>query len=182
MADRNMSNNLYTNNMRKTSILVLLLLIFVTHTQAQNVGIGTSSPNASARLDISDTTRGILIPRMTAVQRDAITGPASGLLVYVIDDNSFYYYNNSWQKLMTGNTGWGLSGNTGIDATTHFIGTTDFQPLMFRVNNIKAGQINPSNNNTGFGAFTLNSITSGDNNASLGTWALQNNTSGDGNV
>ena len=49
---------------------------------AQNVGIGTNTPNSSALLDLSDTTKGILIPRMTEVQRLAIQNPAVGLMVY----------------------------------------------------------------------------------------------------
>lgn len=45
-------------------------------------GIGTASPNASAMLDITSTTRGFLPPRMTTAQRDAISTPADGLILY----------------------------------------------------------------------------------------------------
>lgn len=47
-----------------------------------NVGIGTSSPNASSLLDITSTTKGFLPPRMTTTERNAISSPARGLLVY----------------------------------------------------------------------------------------------------
>jgi trimeric autotransporter adhesin len=47
-----------------------------------NVGIGTSSPNAAALLDVASTTSGFLPPRMTTTQRDAITSPPNGLLLY----------------------------------------------------------------------------------------------------
>jgi hypothetical protein len=47
-----------------------------------NVGIGTSSPNAAARLDVSSTTSGFLPPRMTTAQRDAIGSPPNGLMLY----------------------------------------------------------------------------------------------------
>jgi hypothetical protein len=47
-----------------------------------NVGIGTSSPNAAARLDVSSTTSGFLPPRMTTAQRDAIVSPPNGLMLY----------------------------------------------------------------------------------------------------
>lgn len=45
-------------------------------------GLGTASPNASAMLDITSTTRGFLPPRMTTAQRDAISTPADGLILY----------------------------------------------------------------------------------------------------
>jgi hypothetical protein len=46
------------------------------------VGIGTSSPNTVSILDLTSTTKGLLLPRMTTVQRDAISGPPSGLVIY----------------------------------------------------------------------------------------------------
>jgi hypothetical protein len=49
---------------------------------AGNVGIGTSSPDASALLDVTSTVGGVLFPRMTSTQRDAIGSPANGLVLY----------------------------------------------------------------------------------------------------
>lgn len=48
------------------------------------VGVGTASPNASAAVDITSTTQGLLLPRMTTVQRDAIT-PVDGLMIFCTD-------------------------------------------------------------------------------------------------
>jgi hypothetical protein len=56
-----------------------------------NIGIGTSSPVASALLDISSTTKGLLAPRMTSAQRTAIASPAAGLLVYQTDGTEGLY-------------------------------------------------------------------------------------------
>ena len=53
-----------------------------------------SSPNASAQLDVKSTTKGILVPRMTAAQRGNIFSPAAGLLVYQTDTPAGYYFFN----------------------------------------------------------------------------------------
>ena len=50
--------------------------------QTGSVGIGTTTPNASAALEVSSTTKGLLPPRLTTGQRDAIAGPAAGLTIF----------------------------------------------------------------------------------------------------
>lgn len=63
---------------------------------AQSVGINTTSPNASAALDIVATDKGVLIPRLTMSQRNAIASPATSLLIYQTDGTTgFYYYNGA---------------------------------------------------------------------------------------
>lgn len=66
-------------------------------TENGSIGIGTASPNPSAKLHIDSTTQGVLVPRMTASQRTAISGPATGLLVYQTDgiDQGFYFYHST---------------------------------------------------------------------------------------
>lgn len=51
-----------------------------------NVGIGTSSPGVSSLLELSSTTKGLVLPRMTKAQRDAIASPVAGMAVYQIDN------------------------------------------------------------------------------------------------
>lgn len=58
-----------------------------------NVGIGTTSPNTSALLDISSTTKGFLPPRMNTSQRRAITNPAAGLMIWCINGET----SGEWQ-------------------------------------------------------------------------------------
>jgi uncharacterized protein (TIGR02145 family) len=74
---------------------ISILLFFALPGRAQNVGIGTTTPAASAQLDVSSTTKGFLPPRMTAAQRSAISSPTNGLLVYQTDYPSGLYYFNS---------------------------------------------------------------------------------------
>lgn len=72
---------------------------------AQNVGIGTSTPDASAQLDVSSTTTGFLPPRMTTIDRDAILSPADGLVIFNITANSLQLKNSSgWFSLTTPST------------------------------------------------------------------------------
>jgi hypothetical protein len=62
---------------------------------SNNVGIGTSTPDISASLEISSTNSGILIPRMTSSQRNAIQNPAIGLQIFNLDCMGVDYWNGS---------------------------------------------------------------------------------------
>ncbi len=103
-----------------TSLLVLALSFNAGVAKAQGMAVNTSgsTAHASAMLDVSSTTQGVLVPRMTAAQRTAISSPATGLLVYQTDATAgFYFYNGSaWTSLSggggapTGAAGGDLSG------------------------------------------------------------------------
>jgi hypothetical protein len=66
-----------------------LLLFILSISVNGEVGIGTNTPDASAVLDIqsSSNNKGILIPRMTQAQRNAIGSPATGLMIFQTDGN-----------------------------------------------------------------------------------------------
>ena len=76
----------------KTIVLILLLTLLSATTFAQ-VGIGTNTPDASAALDVASTDKGLLVPHLTALQRNGISQPATGLLVYQTDGVAGFYYN-----------------------------------------------------------------------------------------
>jgi hypothetical protein len=59
------------------------------------VGIGTATPNASARLQVDSTTQGFLPPRMTTSQRNLISSPAAGLIIYNTDTNRHQGWNGT---------------------------------------------------------------------------------------
>lgn len=59
---------------------------------SQNIGIGTNTPHPSAALEIADSSKGILIPRMSMSQRLAIQNPAEGLMVYQTDTSKGFWY------------------------------------------------------------------------------------------
>ena len=66
-------------------IFTFLAAVVLTATTYAQVGIGTTTPEASSALDITSTTGGLLVPRMTAAQRDAITTPSQGLIIFCTD-------------------------------------------------------------------------------------------------
>jgi hypothetical protein len=101
-----------------------------------NVGIGTNTPNSTSILEMASTTSGLLIPRMTTTQKNAISLPATSLLVYDNTLSQFYYYSGSaWIPFLSNSSGWLLLGNGGTVASTNFLGTTDAIDLRFRTNN-----------------------------------------------
>ena len=83
---------------------ILVIFIFVNMKIEAQVGIGTTSPDASSMLEITSTSKGVLIPRMTSVQRTAISSPATGLLVFDTTTQSFWFYTSSWEELNSNDT------------------------------------------------------------------------------
>jgi len=66
-------------------------------TAGGNTGIGTTTPDSTAKLDVVSTTKGFLPPRMTQTQRLAISSPAAGLMVYDSTNRNMYFYTGvSW--------------------------------------------------------------------------------------
>jgi hypothetical protein len=78
--------------------------------------------------------------------------------------------------------GWSLTGNAGLTDGTSFIGTTDNVPLNIRVNNQRAGRIDPTLQNTFWGRLTGGNNTTGTGNTASGDNALQQNTTGGSNT
>ena len=84
-----------------SALLAFSLLSFA------QVGVGTLTPNASSVLDVTSTTKGFLPPRMLASQRDAITSPVAGLIIYCTDCGTAggepeYYNGNAWVNMVGG--------------------------------------------------------------------------------
>ena len=102
--------------MRK-QILFIIGLFFAMHLFAQT-GIGTTTPHASAKLDVSSTNKGFLPPRVTLTSANDVTtiaSPAEGLLVYNLGSSGlqagYYYWNGAnWATIATASsTGSGLA-------------------------------------------------------------------------
>jgi hypothetical protein len=141
--------------MKKILLYVLLLLAVADHANGQTVIVTDdntyTSGQASAALDIKSTSKGLLIPRMTASQRTAISSPANGLMVYQTDATAgFYYYNGStWASIGGGSSSQWTTKDTNIYYKNGNIGIgvdTPKQRLEV-VGNVKfSGAIMPGNN------------------------------------
>ncbi|RFS17225.1 hypothetical protein [Emticicia sp. C21] len=162
--------------------------------QKDNVGIGTTKPDQSAILDVQSSDKGLLIPRLTSKQINAISLPAKGLLVFQTDTekSGFYFYDgekwsplkeNKENSIATGDVnGWSLSGNAtavaGIKAAataSSFIGTPSGIPINFKIGTSKAGSISTTETLLGFEAGLSNV---GGGNTAIGYRALKANTVG----
>ena len=118
----------------KKPLLFFQFVFSVFILSAQSVGIGTTSPNSSALLDVNSTDKGMLIPRMTSTQRVSIASPAKGLLVYQTQAPEGFYYNNgtpaSPNWIMLGATGpqgpQGPVGATGVIESYSIAGTSAY--------------------------------------------------------
>lgn len=131
--------------MKNVYALFLVGILFFAQCSAQNIGVGTNSPDASAALEIKATGQGLLIPRTSTATRTSIVNPARGLVLYDTTTNSFWFHNGiSWIQSGTAGTNWSLTGNSGTDTSVNFIGTSSNMPLRFKVNNQKAGLIGTS--------------------------------------
>lgn len=162
------------------SCISFLALCIPQFTQAQNVGIGTTTPNSAAALDVVATNKGILIPRVALVNT---TAPepiplVNGMIVYNTNTGSdvtpgFYVcIEGKWQKA---GGGWSLTGNSSTNPATNFIGTSDNQDVIFKRSNIRAGLLNSIANKTSFGVNALHPNNTGNGNTAIGAGALETN-------
>ncbi|UGS23395.1 tail fiber domain-containing protein [Flavobacterium channae] len=191
-----------------------LILGIVTAGYSQ-VGINTATPAAQLEIKSSNqavpaNTDGVLIPKIDTFPAINPTILQQGMLVYLTTTSGtnqpgFYYWDNtttSWKGFGNG-SGWSLTGNTGTNPTTNFLGTTDDKSLFFRVNNQHAGRIDTNTGegtggNVFLGITTGQAVNSGSHNVAIGveafmnnsgalntaigSYALQKNTSGDSNI
>ena len=100
----------------KTKIFILLFLAFFANNIKAQIGINATNtaPNPAAMLDIASSTKGLLIPRMTTTQKDAIPNKPEGLMVYDTDLKQFSFWNSTtWQEIAGGGAipiGWQING------------------------------------------------------------------------
>jgi hypothetical protein len=171
----------------KKIIFVFAIALQGFFANAQNVGIGTTTPHPSARLDVSAADKGMLVPRVklrNTIDLLTIPGPAKSLLIFNLKDSAdvkpgYYYWNDSvWTGFITesnfnGNESvdWRVKGNV-VQPAVQFIGSTNLASVPFRLNNIHSGVLGFTN--TTFGYQTTQLSVTGTGNVAMGKRALQN--------
>lgn len=131
------------------SSLLIVAAMFISFSASAQVGIGTTDPHVSSILELSSTTSGLLIPRVTTTQMTAINGssPATGLVVYNTTESCIYFYDGAnWQSTCSNAANyWRPAGNSAL-TSSHFIGSTDATNLNFRTNNVQRMVLNSTGN------------------------------------
>jgi hypothetical protein len=188
---------------------IIVMLLLVSSTLSAQVGINTdgSAPDNSAMLDVKSTTKGVLIPRMSAIDRTNIINPAAGLMVYQTNETAGFYYftGTAWQYLpatssisairdANGDTKVQTEKNTNDDNIRFDVGGNERMVLYdgrlhlsFPLSNTSIGDGAGSNITNGYenlfvGYSTGYSNSTGYNNMFLGAWSGYANTEGYGNT
>lgn len=122
----------------KKQIYTLATILMMSLTAQAQVGIGTSTPTSSSMLDVTSTTRGFLMPRMTTTERTTISSPTAGLQVYDTVTNTIWYHNGTvWV-------------NSGINAVEPWFnqatnaGATSNTQNIYQMGNVGIGTATPN--------------------------------------
>ena len=113
------------------SIIIYICLIFFTQRGFGQVGIGTTTPHPSAKLDVTSTNSGFLPPRMTTLERNAIANPSPGLMIFNTNTQSLEIFTNyGWMGIQNQTSerrpiGGGGGGELGEDQTSSIYQTDD---------------------------------------------------------
>jgi len=126
------------SSIRSNAITVLYNGRTQINTTGFNSALTQANVTPKAALEVVSTNTGVLLPKLTTTQRNAIasTDLQNGLLLYNTDSNAFQFYNGSgWFAVGSGAAGiggWAATGNSGTNPATNFIGTLDSERLVFR--------------------------------------------------
>lgn len=143
-----------TSTSRKIAVAIALLGVSLVSKAQLKVGDNPTSIHKSSILELESTRQGLLLPRLAdTTQINGLT-PPDGMIIYLNSDKSLRLRSNgSWKKiadLSEATSNWSLSGNSGTNPATQFLGTVDGQPLVIRTDNNERMRID-ANGNVGIG-------------------------------
>lgn len=138
--------------LRTAAILWVATLAGGSWAQTGNIAVNQTGAAADPKaiLDISSTEMGLLIPRMSQAQKNAIPAPPDGLVIFqhngpAAEPRGFYVmHEGAWTPLLQGRNGWDIWGNRLLSRNNpapDFIGTTDNRSMMFRTNGVHRMQL-----------------------------------------
>ncbi|NML19941.1 hypothetical protein HHL16_03600 [Pseudoflavitalea sp. G-6-1-2] len=114
------------------------------------IGDNPTSIQKSSILELESTRQGLLLPRLADTAAINLLNPPDGMIIYLNPDKSLRLRSNgSWVKIAdlgSATANWSLTGNTGTNPTTNFIGTIDGQPLVVRTNNAERLRVDAAGN------------------------------------
>lgn len=135
--------------------MLIQLLPDLGNSQSLAVNTDGSTANSSALLDVKSTSKGVLIPRMNKTQKNAITSPATGLLVFQNGPDSigFHYYDGAawtWLANSVVPQNWLTVGNSDV-SSSNYLGSNNTTDLRFAVNTIERSRLSYNSGFWGFG-------------------------------
>jgi len=170
-------------NTTKILIIYCLCFFFLTKLTNAQIGIGIKTPHPSAVLELKADNKGLLIPRVTTSSREALTGAATSLLVFDINQNMFYYYySGKWYALNEWKTE-AVSTATPYPVTSTMRGnvgigtTTPSEKLQVQGNAKVSGNIT-ANTFSGYGTIPVGGIIMWNGSSPPSGWALCDGSSG----
>ncbi|MGB5006038.1 MAG: tail fiber domain-containing protein [Ferruginibacter sp.] len=149
-------------------LFILLVTCLVSHIlQAQSFAVNSTgdAAHSSSILDVSSTTKGMLIPRVGLIAKNdptPLSAPATSLIVYntvnsgtgvnTVSPGYYYWDGLQWIRMVTDNNeAWSLNGNTGTNPLNHYIGTTDLTDFRIQTSGFPAMYFNANSNFVGLG-------------------------------
>lgn len=121
------------------------------------VGDNPTNIQKSSILELESTRQGLLLPRLTDTAAINLLTPPDGMIIFLTPDKSLRIRSQgAWKKLASmadATANWSLTGNTGTDSASSFIGTLDGKPFTIKTDNA-ARMIVSSNGNVGIGTTT----------------------------
>ena len=163
--------------MKKYQLIIILVVLLASFTSNAQVGIGTTTPDTSAKLDVTSTTKGLLPPRMTYAQKNAIPSPAAGLMIWCTDcglKGQMQVFNGSAWTNMIGSVANNPTSNGTAIITDYNCGTAS-TGVMTTIAPVSGVSQTLTANVTTAGTYSISTTANGVTFAATGTFATTGN-------